>query len=524
MTRILPFGDRGLLVEVDDLDAVLALREALAARIPAGVVDLVPAARTVLVVIDPTRMPLPAARSWIAGAAARAPRERQPAREVDVPVVYEGEDLAETARVLGVSPDALVARHAAAVWTVAFTGFAPGFGYLISPQWAFEVPRRPSPRARVPAGAVALAGAFSGAYPRATPGGWQLIGSTSAPLFDPAAAEPVLLAPGTQVRFVPVRAAVDAGAVAGSAVPAGPLDSSAEGALGILDAGMRSTVQDQGRPGHIAEGVAASGAADRSALRLGNRLLGNDEDAAGIEITLGGFRARVQRDLWFALTGAWGPARVGGRAVDPGIAHPWPAGEVLEVDTFTHGVRGYLALRGGIDAARVFGSAATDTLSGLGPPPLTAGDTLEVGDAATAPIPPEDLHPWGPPEDRELRVAVRPGPRADWFADAAVLFETVWAVSAQADRVGIRLEGPALVRRSAGGAPGEPGGEVPRELPSEGMLPGAIQVPPDGQPVILGPDGPVTGGYPVIAVVADASCDALAQARPGTRIRFHHAR
>lgn len=583
--RILPFGDRALLAEVADLGAMLSLHGRLAASRPAGVVDLVPAARTVLVVVDPAVLSLAAARAWIAGgegaggagagagagsasgagaaggaggagvtdAADAAPTGPL----VELPIVYDGADLAETAALLGLGTAELAARHAAAEWSVAFTGFAPGFGYLVSADWPFPVPRLDRPRSRVPAGAVGLAGSFTGAYPRSSPGGWRLIGTTSAVLFDPAAATPALLQPGTRVRFRPAPALpASAPAPAAPALPAsapapathapasarsptarprpctetpdarrglGAATTSRRvgtpaGRIRVLTPGPLATVQDQGRPGALAAGVAVSGAADRAALRIANRLVGTDESAAGVEITLGGFRAvwdaaasGPDTDLWFAVTGAWGPIRLGGRAVDPYVAHPWPSGAELEIDGFDHGARAYLAVRGGIAASAVLGSRATDTLAGLGPAPLAAGATLAPAGDVTGPVPPADLHPWGPPPG-EVEVALAPGPRPDWFASTAPLFDAVWTVSPQADRVGIRLDGPALPRVRDD------------ELSSEGMLPGAIQVPPDARPVILGPDGPVTGGYPVIAVVTDASRDLLAQARPGTRIRFRHAR
>lgn len=529
MVRLLPFGERAVLAEAGSLAEVLGLRAALAASRPDGVVDLVPAARTVLVRVDPRLLPVAAARAWIERAAAGPTAGAAASADavVELPIRYDGDDLAAVAAHLGVTPDEVATRHAAAEWTVAFTGFAPGFGYLVSEDWPFDVPRRSSPRTRVPTGAVGLAGEFTGAYPRETPGGWQLIGTTTAPLFDAAAETPALLTPGTRVRFAPTAPAPEdaADAEAGrdrpgdepaaartAASAAEPTVASA--AVRVVDPGLRATLQDQGRTGHAAAGVAASGAADRAALRTAQRLVGTAEDAAGIEIVMGGFRAVALVDLWFAVTGAWGPIRIDGRLVDPYTAQRWPAGGELHVDRFDHGVHGYLAVRGGWDVPRVIGSRSTDTLAGIGPAPLAAGDTLAVGGDDIAAVPADDLHPWGAPADDAIEVGLAPGPRADWFAADAVplLFESVWTVSGDADRVGVRLDGPVLQRSREG------------ELPSEGMVPGAIQVPPSGQPVILGPDGPVTGGYPVIAVVVDASRDALAQARPGTRIRFRHAR
>lgn len=207
--RLLPSGREALLVECDSLDEVLVLHDALSATAPEGLVELVPAARTVLVAVDPQVLPLESAASWVRRAAAggaeadgaAARRDAVALAPIELPVVYDGEDLAGTAALLGVSVEELVARHRAAEWRVAFIGFAPGFAYLVSEDWPFEVPRLEAPRTRVPAGAVALAGGYSGAYPRESPGGWRLIGRTGATLWDPDASPPALLAPGRRVRF-----------------------------------------------------------------------------------------------------------------------------------------------------------------------------------------------------------------------------------------------------------------------------------------------------------------------------------
>lgn len=508
--RILPMGDRAILLEVSALDDVLALHDALQASRPAGVVDLVPAARTVLVRIDPRVLPLAAARPWAetaaAGATARTSTEGE---AVDVDIRYDGADLAGTADLLGMSPAALIERHTAARWSVAFTGFAPGFGYLVSPDWSYDVPRLETPRTRVPAGAVGLAAGFTGAYPRETPGGWRLIGRTDAVLFDPDAAAPALLVPGARVRFRPVTELVRAAQPTARAV-----GSRESGGIRVVEPGLLATVQDLGRPGAASLGVSASGALDRTALRTANRLLGNAEGAAGIELTMGGFTATAEADAWVAVTGAWGRVLLGGREVDPYEAHRWHAGDEVHVDWFARGARAYVCVRGGFEAHAVLGSRATDLLAGLGPSALRAGQGISIGGEIAGPIPVAAVAPWGAPHDDELEIELAPGPRSDWFTASArsLLFDTVWTASNDADRVGLRLEGPPLARAVGG------------ELPSEGMVPGALQVPPSGRPTILLADGPVTGGYPVIAVVADAALDLLAQARPGTRIRFRHAR
>jgi KipI family sensor histidine kinase inhibitor len=201
--RLLPSGSTALLVELDGLDDVLALYAALADAPPAGVLDVVPAARTVLLVTDPARTTLAAVADAVR---ATVPRrgDRQHGETVELPVHYDGADLADAAQLLGMSSDELVARHTGAAWTVAFCGFAPGFGYLVQPGGAWDVPRRSTPRTKVPPGSVALAGEFSGVYPRESPGGWQLIGRTDVAVFDLAREPAALLSPGTSVRFVAV--------------------------------------------------------------------------------------------------------------------------------------------------------------------------------------------------------------------------------------------------------------------------------------------------------------------------------
>jgi KipI family sensor histidine kinase inhibitor len=202
--RLLPSGTTALLAELDDLEQVQGLYDALTDGPPTGVVDVVPAARTVLVVVDPAVTTLAALAQALRGTTPRSGRQEH-GELVEVPVVYDGEDLDDAAALLGWDASELVRRHTSAQWSVAFCGFAPGFGYLVSPDWPDEVPRRPSPRTKVPPGSVALAGAFSGVYPRESPGGWQLVGRTPLTVFDLSRDPAALLRPGVRVRFLEQR-------------------------------------------------------------------------------------------------------------------------------------------------------------------------------------------------------------------------------------------------------------------------------------------------------------------------------
>lgn len=283
--------------------------------------------------------------------------------------------------------------------------------------------------------------------------------------------------------------------------------------LRVLATGPLATVQDLGRTGMGDIGVGVSGAADRGALRLANRLVGNPEEAAGIESTLGGLALCARRGITVAVTGADCPVAVDGREAAVNTVLRVPAGSELTTGTPESGSRAYLAVRGGVDVEPVLGSRSTDTLSGLGPDPLRTGDLLPVG-APTEDFPVVDAAPVPGPQAGDLVLTVVPGPRADWFTEDALstLLGGTYRVTPRSDRVGMRLDGPLLERARAG------------ELPSEGMVPGALQVPPAGEPTLFLADHPVTGGYPVIAVVRSADVDRAAQARPGQRLRFRTAR
>jgi biotin-dependent carboxylase-like uncharacterized protein len=282
-------------------------------------------------------------------------------------------------------------------------------------------------------------------------------------------------------------------------------------ALVVRAIGGPVLVQDLGRPGHAAVGVGRSGAADRAAYLLANRAVGNRRGAAAREVTLGGLDVEVRGGpLWCCLTGAPAGVEADGRLHPPGavvaVRHR------LRIGTPQRGLRSYLAVRGGIDARAVLGSRSRDVLAGLGPAALDAGDVVGIGDDADtgeAGWPRLDAVPVDALAEPAL-LRVVPGPRADLVVEPDRLVTGEWRVSAHADRVGTRLEGGApLLHR-----------DPERQLPSEGAVRGALQVPPSGEPVLFGPDHPVTGGYPVVGVVVDADVDRAAQLRPGDPVGF----
>ncbi|MBA0050917.1 biotin-dependent carboxyltransferase [Streptomyces sp. AJS327] len=284
----------------------------------------------------------------------------------------------------------------------------------------------------------------------------------------------------------------------------------------VITSGPRTTVQDLGRPGHAHLGVPTSGAADQAAYRLANRLVGNPESAACLETVLGGAAVRFHGATSIALTGAPVRATLDGRPMALTQRVPVRPGQTLRLGTPAHGLLCYVAIRGGVDVARTLGSAATDTLTGLGPTPLTSGQHVPVGPAPALEKAPgcSDTAFTPVPSVGPAVLRARLGPRDDRFTPAAVraLFASGWEVTADTNRVAARLTGPCLEYADRG------------QLRSEGMVTGAIEVPPSGQPIVFLPDHPTTGGYPVIGVVDAADLGLLAQSRPGTAVRFTPAR
>ena len=283
--------------------------------------------------------------------------------------------------------------------------------------------------------------------------------------------------------------------------------------LEILRTGPLAVVEDLGRAGLAHLGVGRSGAADRRAHTLANRLVANPDDRATVEVTFGGFAARVRGgDVDIAVTGADSNPTVDGIMFGTNSIHHVRDGQVISLGTPSAGLRTYLAVRGGICVTPVLGSRSYDVMSAIGPSPLRAGDRLPIGEH-TADYPELDQAPVAALTGTAVELLVVPGPRDDWLVDPDALVHMDWVASDHSDRVGMRLIGHPLQHRYPD-----------RQLPSEGATRGAIQLPPNGLPVILGPDHPITGGYPVAGVVIDEDIDKLAQVRPGQHVRLHWAR
>lgn len=516
-----PLGDAAVVISLGErVDEAIArrvrglVREIEGSRL-AGVTDVVGAFASVAVFYDPVRagglIELKRELEKAAGRASAAVDVEDEGRRIVLPVCYGGDhgpDLGAVAAHTRLSPEAVIAAHSGADYLVHAIGFVPGFPYLGGLPAELATPRRATPRARVPPGSVGIGGVQTGVYPLETPGGWNLIGRTPARLFDVARAEAGLLRAGDRVAFQPIDENEFAKLVTRTAD--GPRSTTTEGAeevdVCVVRGGMLTTVQDGGRVGHRAEGVPLSGAADPVALRVANLVVGNQEAAAALEFTLLGPELRFARDAIVALAGAdfglprWRPLRLA-------------AGETLKIGAAAAGCRGYLAVAGGFAVSEVIGSRSTylrGGFGGLGGRALRDGDGLHVaaverrvsGNGGNWRIDERVL----PAYSAAPTVRVIKGAQAEEFSSAWIQEE--FEVTTQSDRMGARLRGAALTRNRTA------------ELVSAPVAPGTIQVPPDGQPIVLLADAQTIGGYPQIAHVITVDLPLVAQLRPGDRVRF----
>jgi KipI family sensor histidine kinase inhibitor len=539
--RLRPAGDQALVVEIGDRiddtvnERVHALALALARRQIAGIVDLVPTYRSLLVNYDPLRIAFDALTSAVTEAAASLAPDAVPApQRVDIPTCYGGQygpDLPFVAEHNHLAEHEVVAIHASGTYRVFMMGFSPGFAYLGGMSSRIATPRLQTPRTSIPAGSVGIAQQQTGIYPIESPGGWQLIGRTPVRLFDPARMPPTLVEPGDVIRFVAIDEEryreMERIASAGATRRVAPTPGSADlgprtsdlGRRGgcpvieVIDAGALTTVQDLGRYGFQRYGVPVSGAMDAFALRIANLLVGNAEDAAALEMTVTGPQIEVLDDTVIALAGADMQPRIDDLPAPTWRAVPVAKGAILSFRGLRAGARAYLAVAGGIDVPFVLGSRSTYLRSHFGGfegRALQPGDRLFRGAASTSIEARAMPASWSPTYVGSHRVRVVPGPQDDLFTTRGMqtLVGSAYTIGSQSDRMGYRLEGPRV--EHAGAA----------DILSDGTPAGAVQVAGDGMPLVLLADRGTTGGYAKIGTVISVDLPRLAQSRPDDRIFF----
>jgi len=543
--RIREAGDSALVLEVGaaqasplaglidaDVNArAIGIARALRQRGIRGVRDVVSTFRSVAVFFDPLSTDVAAVAAALHEETDAAP-SLSSGRSIEVPVIYGGDagpDLAHVAAFAGCGPAGVIERHASQAYRVFMLGFLPGFAYMASVDETIAAPRRATPRLRVPAGSVGIAGRQTGIYPRESPGGWQIIGRTAVNLFDSCRTPPALFAPGDQVRFVPTESiTVGAGFSRPEGEPKVRLNADPTARyVTVLRPGLMTTVQDSGRWGYQDLGVPVSGPMDHAAHRLANAVVGNPPDAATIEATWLGPELRMEQETRVAVGGGDLHATLDSTDVPLYTPVRCRSGSVLRFGDRRSGARAYVAFDGGIVVPPVLGSRATHMLSGLGGidgRALKAGDRIPLGDPGadlkvrlyeggayergayergdSSRVVAADLQ-VRPTSGARLRVL--PGPQADYFAPSALeaLQRTRYTISPQSDRMGYRLAGGAPVPCAISG-----------EMISDAAFMGGVQLPPSGDPILLMADRQTSGGYPQLAVVLTAELPLVLQLGP----------
>jgi KipI family sensor histidine kinase inhibitor len=525
--RILDAGDSALLLELEAMidpavnARAIAIAAAVAAEGRAGVRDVIPTYRSVAVHFDP----LVADVDGLRGALRRAANSAAAAKDgalVEVPVAYGGEhgpDLDEVAAFAKLSPAAVIERYCATEYRVFMLGFLPGFAYMGSVDDSIAAPRKATPRTRIPQGSVGIAGRQTGIYPRQSPGGWQLIGRTGVPVFDPLRSPASLFAPGDRVRFVAAEGPLHASLRALD--PRFSIPAPSRGVT-VVEPGLFTTVQDSGRWGHQDRGVPVAGPMDRRSYRLANALAGNPPGAAALEATLLGPELRIEQPARVAIAGADLSASIDGAALAADSMRACGAGSVLRFGERRRGTRVYIAFDGGIDVPLVLGSRATTVVAGLGGidgRALKAGDRLQLGESRQ--LGGEASGFRAHVIEGGARLRVMPGPQNGYFDESALhlLQRTRFTISPQSDRMGYRLRIPDP--RSSSPSLGT--SRIPaREgsMISDATFIGGLQIPPSGEPLLLMADRQTTGGYPQIATVITADLPLAGQLAPGDWIEF----
>ena len=460
---------------------------------PRGLLDLVPGYRNLLVEFDSSLTSKPKLQKRLE-AALEAVSLILDSRHLEIPLRYDGEDLAAVASTTGLTIQQVIGLHQQQDYWVYALGFTPGFPFMGELDPRLAVPRRQIPRRHVPAHSVAIAGVQTGIYPLSSPGGWHLIGTALQAVYDPLRAEPFLLRAGDTVRFVASEGKTPPEPRALELLPSEPRFP----CLQVEEEGLLDLVMDTGRMLGGRYGLAQSGPLDPLCASLANRLLGNPPAAPVVELTLKGPVLTALEPLVLAFAGYGMVPVVSGEEVRPFSSFLIRPQETLRFRATAHGVRGYLAVAGGFESSGFMGSCASDLRGKIGRS-LRRGDILgrlsrkEVR-AGFATDPPALSN----------RVRILPGPQASKEALEALTLAEFTLESG--DRMGLRLSGADV-----------PGGE----LLSEGAPLGAVQLPPGGKPIILLNDRGRLGGYHKPAVVDPRDIWRLAQVRAGQTIQFY---
>ena len=530
-SRILAAGDSAIAIELGN-----EISEAVSARVRSlqllieqhpvkGFIECVPTYRSLMIHYDPRIVSYSSMIKELKSLETQAGYIELPAPEVtEIPTCYGGEygpDIETVAAHSGLSVDEVIQIHTSAEYLIYMIGFSPGFPYLGGMDPRIAAPRLESPRTKIRAGSVGIAGSQTGIYPIDSPGGWQLIGWTPVRLYDPHAENPILLKAGNYLKFKAITKEEAENAVIKNAADSEqdmsdtqPSDADEPG-FTVIKAGMLTTVQDAGRVGYQQYGVPVSGVMDNYAYRAANLLVGNAAEAAVLEVTLLGPEIEFNRGMVIAVTGGDLTPQLNKHDLSMWRSHLVKAGDRLTFKGVKTGCRSYIAFNGGLEVPQVMGSRSTYTrgmIGGFEGRALKAGDRLRVRktDQNADKLNDRLISSAQMPLSDTQIIRVVPGPQDDAFTDAGIstFYRETYTVSNESDRMGCRLEGPVIEHRTEA------------DIISDGIALGAVQVPGHGMPIIMMADRQTTGGYTKIATVISADLPKMAQMKPGSRITF----
>jgi len=515
-------GETAGLVFTSDSDEAQALAVAVRASRWAGVEDVIPAADSLGIIVDPDTTSLARVLELSAAmpvaSAAREPPGSHARLSFGVDVCFDGPDSAAVASSAGLSVEEMIETLESSVLRVGWLGFMPGFPYLLGlPDRLRSVPRLDRPRARVPAGAFAIANGCAGIYPAASPGGWNVLGRTGLRMFDPERAAPATLDPGDLVRVRAVRSVVSP-----VADERAPICANGARRVTVIEAAAMSLVVDRGRLGVAHLGVPRAGPADSLRHAIANLAVGNPEGCAALEITAAGPALQFGCDAFVALVGDC-PMRIDGRDTPPSTTQFVARGQTVGVGAVRSGLRAYLGISGGLEVPERLGSRSSDCVTGIWPGPLHSGDEIALG------MPGRARGRWFEPvREHPTVLRVSRGPDDAAGGALATLAGAQWEVASESSRVGTRLRrlrSPNQPGRDAGmtSAAQIEAATTRPPPPSRATVIGAVQLPPDGCPVVLGPDHGTIGGYPVVGVVTRTSLPDAGQLRPGDVVGFEES-
>ena len=525
--RYMPFGDNGLLIEFGDVISlevnrrVIALSEAIIGAKIQGVEELVPTYRSLFVRYNASKISCEQLVFRIKDVE-KTMEERsmeKVGRKIIIPVVYGGEygpDLTDVARFHGLTEEQVVKIHSGREYRVYMVGFVAGFPYLGEVADEIATPRLETPRLKVPAGSVGIAEKQTGIYSCEAPGGWRIIGRTPLRLFNLLKQPPVLLQLGDIVKFKPI--SEKEFRITEKTSQKQPADHFPKNKKGIkvfqvLKPGFFTTVQDLGRYGYLRYGVPISGAMDTFSLVAANLLVANNPDDACLEITLIGPELQALTETQIAITGGAASPKINGQHVPMWQTLEVQEGAVVSFGKVESGCRAYLSIRGGVDTPPLLGSRSTYVRGGFGGingRQLKTEDIIGGFDVSLLKVEysmPEELVPQF---TDQFKACVILGPQADMFTERGIttFLSSQYKVTLEADRMGYRLEGPIIEHKAKA------------DIISDALLPGAVQIPKNGKPIMIMRDAQTAGGYPKIAVIITPDISTLGQAKTNDIIEF----